>query len=561
MRPREPSAPPGYALAAVLVGLTLVLLRCERLVYPGLGAVAIKSLLRSDLYQGDPAYVEALRHGYYLFAERWLGRALAGLGLAESLPAALAALQAGLWSLQICVFFRLAFLLTGGARAALAATAFFSWRARLFRIVDAPYAPDESLGRSLGLAGALPALYLYARGRRSAAWALAAASVYLHGNPGIYLVMLFGLQQGLELLRGRPWREVPWPGIAAAAALLAPIALSEAGSAGLPEPYLSSAYALLHAYSPVPRHAAADWLLLAEGAALTALAWPLFRRSNPSARLVGDFYLASLGLFLLMVFARGVAFPLGLPGSVLLVKVTSGYAYLFAAELLSLAVVCRALTAALRRGPAAALAALAVGWTLAAGADGDLLVRTAGLIVMAWLTLSPRGAPGAERPDAWGAGALAAVCVGWAFAAPRPAADKDMRRVMEWVRAETPPESFVLLPWQGARLHEFMYEAERAGFSVRSAYLRALYEHGAAALPLARRLEDLGYDPACCRDDREVDAALERAYRSLDSEGLKRLARRHGLTHAVVRDPSGLLAGAPPAFRAGPYRVHRLGGE
>lgn len=482
-----------------------------------------------------------MERGFYLLGPRWLGKAVG--------PGALPALQVLLWALQLACFFPLARALGCGPRGAAAAVLLFAWGTPLLRLVDAPWSPSDSIGRSLALTLALPSLLLHVKDRRAGAWAAAVGSFYLHANPGVYLLMMYGMVEGWACLRRRG-RWGPFLARAGGAALaLLPAALSELETVPLPEPYRSAAFVGLGAWPPIPRYAATDWVLFLEGLGFLWLARPL----PPLA--------AAGGVLAAVSVLSRLLLPLPI-----LIKLTSGFAYLWAIEVLGLVALVR------RLEPAR-------GWALAAGAAGllasragDFLLRGAALAALRW----PRRA----KPLVLAAAAVALAWplvgeplerawTGWtgrgggvfalpAFSLLRPRGaprDEAWKRTMAWFKAKTSPEAFVFLPCgRPSDFFDFLIHAERAAFPPDARYAAMLYEHGPAALPLAQRLERIGWDFGRVRTWEDQQGEAARVCRWLDRRRIAAL----GVTHVIARAPADPLPAEAPVYADGPYRVYRL---
>lgn len=602
-----------FLLAAAL-GLALCLVRASGrpVPAPGVDLAAAVQGARPESFSGDPAFVRALTAGWYNNIETQFGRVLAAVGLAERLDGVLTLWLTVAWLFQIVFFFLLAERLTGAREPALLGALLFAGGTFLLKIVDAPAYPVASLGRAASLALVLPSLYAYARGLKTLAWAVALGSLYVHGNPGLFLLMAYGLSELYDAARSRSLPRQTLGRFALAAAAVVPLAAGELGQARLPAAYERFAFIEMSAFRVLPEYVVlADWLLVLEGAAWLLFAWPRFRNA-PGAPLVRRLLACSAAMLGVSALARWILYPLGLPLGLFLIKITGTLSFLFLFNVLGLVVVAHATWTLLSaEGHAAGLAALVSLLTLRY--DGDFISAGAGLTAAAAALWAPKHAkvPLAAAAGAcffWQAfgrlsapallsafglkgGFLALPFFHWQMAvlfsaaaalaftragknpkAPagvlimlaaalllyRPAAaiDADWAGMIEWGKNGAPKDAFVLVPCSRPNPYEFMGPTGVAALSPNAGYASSLaLQHGHAAEPTMRRMEAFGYDYARSRTTRDRDEEFARICRTLTPEAMAKAAASAGATYMILENaPEGLKA----LQRSGRYSVHEL---
>ncbi len=132
-------------------------------------------------------------------------------------------------------------------------------------------------------------------------------------------------------------------------------------------------------------------------------------------------------------------------------------------------------------------------------------------------------------------------------------------QTMDWVKTHTRTDSYIMIPPEpGGSMFEFMIQTCRAAFTLTVDYPMMLCGYGAVAVPLAQRLEDLGYDYSCCRMAWESDIEVARAYAALDAGRIRALAEKYGLTHIIVREPNNPVRSLNSVYRNGPFKIYSL---
>ena len=612
-------------VVGVALGLALTVFRYkDAFSFRGLGAdeCVIMQTVDPGLGRGDPQLrATMLSSRFYLLGTRALGYLLARAHVGKALLPTLNLLQLALWAIQLYFFFLLTKNLSQDTWTAVLATILFGWGVSLFRIADSTTMTVITMRRSLGLTLVLPSLLLYFSGRKTPAWLLITLAIYAHINPGMFVLILFGLEDGLLVLnRAEPLGTYILRLLCAGLLLAPPILLSEASMKTIPPHYMSFGYAILGDFADLVDIGWTDWLLYFEGVALIALAWPAFKPIAGSERVLRMFFW-SICLTILAGATRAFIYPMGLPLGSFFLKLTGGFAYLCPASILGLIVICRWIARSWEKEEKR-WATLCVLFALMSSALLDYALRLPALAVMlCFIAAGPWLALAEVLPWAWLAGsafaawqiprltllwsrtlhlsggifllpafhwitpgaillalaaasiarrmnpkhsmfAVVAFCLASASVLhpAKPLAEEvSWRQTMAWVKTHTPPESFFLL--QAPGVYDFLANAQRAPFSTNEDYAKMLYEFGPPALPLVKRLEDVGYNFTCCSSMRQVDAEIVRVNQALDLPKIRQLARKYGLTHLLVSEPLNPARSLAAAYQNGPFKVYELAAQ
>ncbi|MDE2039037.1 MAG: hypothetical protein KGO96_00315 [Elusimicrobia bacterium] len=181
------------------------------------------------------------------------------------------------------------------------------------------------------------------------------------------------------------------------------------------------------------------------------------------------------------------------------------------------------------------------------------LALAATLPAGAWLRRHPRRC----APAALCAAALMFYWAG-AAAGSRDRPDRDWRRMARWIRAQTPADSVVVISPFGMVNRDceaLMSEAERSVYPCQR-YVASALMYGAASRPLARRMEDLGFEFARAVDPASFREEAARADGALDGRVLALARRRDGATDLLLR--SDRRWPQPALHREGKLSLYRI---
>ncbi|MBI4423264.1 MAG: hypothetical protein HY554_06035 [Elusimicrobia bacterium] len=364
------------------------------------------SLLRDPLVQAALGAIYTVAPRALGVGAAWLSGA-AGLELESTLPA----ITAVLWTAEAALSFRFFRALTGRADAAALATLLTGLEVPLMAS-DSAYSLQK-VERALGMLPLLVGLRALVERRLGAALAGILGGVYLHANPSMYVLPLWGIEVLLDARRtGRLRRAASLLFVSFLGLLPLGLSVLKGGGAALSSEYVLMAVNL-HVADFRGDGALADQLLRFQGVAWIGLAaWHARRLESLPLALRGFGVCAAFCAVGAATFAAGPAAP----GWSVVTRM-GPWLSLFLVDIFGLPLLCLWLVREIEAGKAGGLSQAFV---LGSSFTRDIILRAEGLAIAALSLLG--------RPRAIGAAVALAAALALVGAAARP-------RLLEAARA------------------------------------------------------------------------------------------------------------------------------